>query len=235
MPRARRRFEEAIRNKKAIQYEYAAVLRDLELQIESAQAEVDAAKKIADYDQQLVEQRVSPLRKLEDAQLRLKQATLMLERLKVKHNLYKKAGEGLAADDPLNPKLSKMIVIDRPLDAEAGAKLVWEKLGLRLKVAELTPQPVRVPAFYRSGLLVLDVRDKSPAQTCGILKGDILVSWSIWQTPSLEKLLWILKLQETDPQPELTEDGQYWVVREAKMETGFLYIEVPTEAKPKED
>ena len=95
VPRARRRFEEAIRNKKAIQYEYAAVLRDLELQVESAQAEVDAAKLNADRRKQAVEQGASPVRQSEEAQLRLKQATLTLEQLKVRYELYKKAGEGL--------------------------------------------------------------------------------------------------------------------------------------------
>ncbi len=44
--KARRRVAEAIRNRKAIQDEYAAVLRDLELQIESARAEVDATKTV---------------------------------------------------------------------------------------------------------------------------------------------------------------------------------------------
>ena len=199
VPRARRRFEEAIRNKKAIQYEYAAVLRDLELQIESAQAEVDAAKKIADYDQQLVEQRVSPLRKLEEAQLRLKQATLMLERLKVKHNLYKKAGEGLDADDPLNPKLSQIFLIDRPLDAESAAKLIWDKIGLKFGEPVAAEKLGLQGSKYRGGLPIVDVREAG-SEKKAFNKGDVLVGLDKWETTSPDNVVGILKQFEAVPQ-----------------------------------
>lgn len=94
VPNARRRVAEALRNRKAIRDEYATVLRDLELQIESAQAEVDAAKSDAEGAERLVKANQAPTKVSVEAQLRLKQATLTLERIKVRYDLYKKAEEG---------------------------------------------------------------------------------------------------------------------------------------------
>ncbi|MBC8117289.1 MAG: pilus assembly protein N-terminal domain-containing protein [Candidatus Saccharimonas sp.] len=100
LSQVRNNLNEALRKLKPIQDEYIATLRELELQIESAQAEVDAAKKHADRFQQAVTAGAPITHKeSEDAQLRLKQATLTLERLKVRHDLYKKAGESVAVGD----------------------------------------------------------------------------------------------------------------------------------------
>ncbi|MCX7407786.1 MAG: hypothetical protein NTZ32_06850 [Planctomycetales bacterium] len=83
VPRARRRLDEAIRNRKAIQDEYAAVLRDLELQVESAQLEADAAKNNLERHVELSKNHAATRNELDATQLRLKQAALALERLKV--------------------------------------------------------------------------------------------------------------------------------------------------------
>ena len=97
VPRARRHLDEAIRNRKAILDEYAAVLRDLELQVESARVEADAAKKDADRARQLVEKNAIPQQKSKDAQLREKQSELALERLKVRYELYKAVSKQIVA------------------------------------------------------------------------------------------------------------------------------------------
>ncbi len=94
----RRKVEEAIRNRKAIQDEYAAILRDLELQIESAQVEVDAAKKEVERVDR--SEGAGRRKALEDAEIRLNQLTLVLERLKVRHNLYKKACVDISRPSP---------------------------------------------------------------------------------------------------------------------------------------
>ncbi len=98
VPRARRRLDEAIRNRKAIQDEYAAVLRDLELQVESAQLEADAAKNNFERHVELSKNHAATRNELDATKRRLKQAALALERLKVRFALYKKAGEGTAGD-----------------------------------------------------------------------------------------------------------------------------------------
>ena len=93
VPRARRLFDEAIRNRKAIQDEYAAVLRDLTLQVQSAELEAETAAKNTERIGKLVESGAAPQKELREAELRVKQTALALERLKVRFELYKKAGE----------------------------------------------------------------------------------------------------------------------------------------------
>ena len=96
VPRARRRLEEALRNRKNIQNEYAAILRELELQIEPAQAEQDAAQKNFEYHSQLRKSGVGTQKELDDATLRKNQSSIAVELLKLRRDLFQKAGEGSA-------------------------------------------------------------------------------------------------------------------------------------------
>ncbi|MEK6259836.1 MAG: secretin N-terminal domain-containing protein [Planctomycetota bacterium] len=95
LSQVRNNLNEALRKQKPILDEYAATLRDLELQIESAQIDVDAAKRDADRAAQLVKTGTTLAKVSDEAQRHLKQATLTLERLKVRYDLYKNAGEEL--------------------------------------------------------------------------------------------------------------------------------------------
>ena len=195
----RRRVEEAIRSRKAIQDEYAAVLRDLELQIEYAPVETDAAMKDADRARQLAEKNLMTQKESNDTQLREKQSALALERLRVRYDLYKKAGEGVAADDPLNPKLSQMIVIDRPVDAETAAKLIWDKIGLKFGEPVAAEKLGLQGSKYRGGLPIVDVREAG-SEKKAFNKGDVLVGLDKWETTSPDNVVWILKQFEAVPQ-----------------------------------
>ena len=95
---AQKQVDDAVWKQNVVADELRAVLRDFELQIESAQAE-------AEHELERVSQLegVGSRKATEDAQLRLRQATLALERLKVRYELYKRAGKGLATEGPMNP------------------------------------------------------------------------------------------------------------------------------------
>ncbi|MBC7818247.1 MAG: hypothetical protein IAG10_15280 [Planctomycetaceae bacterium] len=226
----------ALRKQKPILDEYTATLRDLELQIESAQAEVDAAKKHADRLQQAVTAGAPITRKeSEDAQLRLKQATLTVERLKVRHELYKKAGEGAAAEEaPLTAtdnNLSQTPASDGPLDAETAAKLIWEKLGLRLDQAVDAKQLPNKK--YRGGLLVGEVDEKRSADA-GIRKRDILVGLHKWETMSIDNVVWILRDPATQPKPpDSVVQINAYLVREGKVLIEKIEFSGITPTQPK--
>lgn len=77
----------------------------------------------------------------------------------------------------------------------SDAERVWESLGLRL-------EPVGSSLLrsyqkqYRGGLKVTAVRSDSPAATDGIRQGDVLLGIHIWETISLENVIYILKSSE---------------------------------------
>jgi serine protease Do len=72
---------------------------------------------------------------------------------------------------------------------------VWETLGLRLKAVG-TAQLRSYQKQYRGGLLVTSVRRDSPAARDGIRQGDVLLGMHIWETVSLDNLIYILKTEE---------------------------------------
>ncbi|MBC7816194.1 MAG: pilus assembly protein N-terminal domain-containing protein [Planctomycetaceae bacterium] len=225
--KARRQVAEAIRNRKAIQDEYASVLRDLELQIESAQIDVDAAKRDADRAAQLVKTGTTLAKVSEDAQLRLKQATLTLERLRVRSELYKKAGVGVAAEDPLNAtgNLSQTPASDGRPDAESAAKLIWEKLGLKFGEPVTAEKLGLLKPKYWGGLPIVEVREAGSAQKNGINKGDVLVGLDRWETISLDNVVWILNQPETLPMSHPTEVRlKFFVLRGGETRYGFLQM-----------
>ena len=157
---------------------------------------------------------------------RLRQAKLALERLKVRYDLYKKAGEGVAADDPLIPTLSPMVVIDRPLDAEAAAKLIWDKVGLKFGEPVTAEKIGSQGKKYRGGMPIVEVRDAESAEKKAFSKGDLLVGLDQWETTSLNNVVWILKQFETVPKPDQTDwIVKFFVIREGATKYGFLRVE----------
>ncbi len=72
---------------------------------------------------------------------------------------------------------------------------IWETLGMRLEAVGAS----RLRSYqkqYRGGLLVTSVRRDSPAAADGIRQGDILLGIHIWETISLENVIYILKSDE---------------------------------------
>jgi serine protease Do len=72
---------------------------------------------------------------------------------------------------------------------------IWQTLGVRLE--PVTASQLRGhQKQYRGGLLVTSVRDDSPASKDGIRQGDVLLGIHIWETVSLENVVYILNLEE---------------------------------------
>ena len=66
----------------------------------------------------------------------------------------------------------------------------WSVLGLRLKQADVQ-QVKQVDASYNGGLVVVAVRDQSPAFHAQLRPGDVLVGLMEWQTPNFKDLDWV--------------------------------------------
>ncbi len=75
------------------------------------------------------------------------------------------------------------------------ADRVWDTLGLRLEPVG-TAQLRGYQKQYRGGLMVTAVRRDSPAAADGIRQGDVLLGIHIWETISLENVIYILKSDE---------------------------------------
>lgn len=73
-----------------------------------------------------------------------------------------------------------------------ASSLAWSPIGLKLTQASEAELRNRHPN-YKKGLRVTQVRPNSPAETEGIMPGDILVAMHGWKTESLENLAYILQ------------------------------------------
>ncbi|MEJ5340652.1 MAG: trypsin-like peptidase domain-containing protein [Thermogutta sp.] len=70
---------------------------------------------------------------------------------------------------------------------------IWSLIGLRLE--PIPPERFRqqFQTHYRGGLLITDVRPGSPAASQGLRKGDVLVGMHLWETISVENVLYIIR------------------------------------------
>ena len=80
--------------------------------------------------------------------------------------------------------------------------VAWKTLGLQLVPVSEAEMMDRHPS-YKRGLRIVRVRPGSPADTEGILEGDILVAMHGWKTETLENLEYILR------QPDLQNDQDF--------------------------
>ena len=90
---AKHQLEDAVLNRKLIQDEYAATLKDLELQVKGASAEFRNADQARERIEQLAAKGAAAKDEVREAQFRQTQAFLALERLNLRFDLYRKAGE----------------------------------------------------------------------------------------------------------------------------------------------
>lgn len=88
------------------------------------------------------------------------------------------------------------------------AKEAWEKLGVRLAIADKQEVQTSTDKF-QGGLRVIEVRPGSPAAREKIIQGDIIVGILTWQTPTVEALAWILK----SPEFNRATTAKFFVVR----------------------
>lgn len=82
---------------------------------------------------------------------------------------------------------------ETPEVANADVQPAWELLGVELK--SIAPEEFRKnhQTRYHGGLSVAAVRPNSPAASQGIVPGDVLVGMHIWETVTLENVVYILK------------------------------------------
>jgi serine protease Do len=119
-------------------------------------------------------------------------------------------------NQPLNLKLT---LGNLPTTEVAENDSVWDLLGLRLD-----PIPARqfqqYRSRYRGGLSVSDVRPDSPAARQGIRRGDILVGMHVWETISIENVVYILG------RPDFTQLGplKFYILRGNETLFGHLTV-----------
>ena len=85
----------------------------------------------------------------------------------------------------------------------------WKMLGLQLVPTSEAEMKGRHPS-YKRGLRIVRVRPGSPADTEGILKGDILVAMHGWKTETMENLDYILR----QPDLQRDQDFMFYILRD---------------------
>ena len=115
----------------------------------------------------------------------------------------------LESDAPfqVNMKVKNGTTIDRvSFDLEqqrvSGSSLAWKPLGLKLTQVSASEMEGRHPN-YKRGLRVLEVRDNSPAESEGIMVGDVIVAMHGWKTETVDNLAYILERDDIDKQKDL--------------------------------
>ena len=97
--------------------------------------------------------------------------------------------------------------------------MAWGSLGMKL-VSAGDAEMVGRHATYKRGLRVTSVRPGSPADSEGILQGDVLVAMAGYKTESLENLQWVLE------QPDLQQQSSFmfYILREKEPFWGKMRV-----------
>ncbi len=103
-------------------------------------------------------------------------------------------------------------------DTNEGERF-WRVLGLRVSKLP-TDRTGVVPAKYRGGLVVTEVRAQSPAALNGIKKDDVLVGLSDWETLSVDNITWILN----QPLPAGQSGMKFLVIRGQETLYGHMQV-----------
>ncbi len=100
--------------------------------------------------------------------------------------------------------------------------IIWETLGLELKPISEETFKQQYKTRYRGGLMVAAIRPNSPAAEQGILPGDVLVGMHIWETISLENVLYVLQ------RPDLARINplKFYVLRGQETLYGYLPVAI---------
>lgn len=107
-----------------------------------------------------------------------------------------------------------------PVSNQSTASLLaWNPIGLKLVPASEAELRNRHPK-YKRGLRVVGVRKGSPAESEGIMPGDVLVAMHGWKTESLENLAYVLQ------RPDITkrQDFLFYILRDKEPFWGQMRI-----------
>lgn len=83
-----------------------------------------------------------------------------------------------------------------------SSSLAWKPLGVKLAQVSAAEMDGRHPN-YKRGLRVVEVRDDSPAESEGIMVGDVIVAMHGWKTETVENLEYILERDDIDSKKNL--------------------------------
>ncbi len=97
--------------------------------------------------------------------------------------------------------------------------MAWGSLGMKLVRADDALMLDRHPT-YKHGLQVVNVRPGSPADSEGILAGDVLVAMAGYKTESLENLQWVLEQPDLDQQSSF----MFYILREKEPFWGKMRV-----------
>ncbi len=117
---------------------------------------------------------------------------LDLERALLNHQVGEKVA--LTVQRNQQPVKVDLVLASAPKRSNDSDR-VWEALGVKLQPVS-GGQLRSYQKQYRGGLLVTSVRKDSPAAIDGIRQGDILLGIHIWETVSLENVIYILNTDE---------------------------------------
>ncbi len=126
---------------------------------------------------------------------------------------------------PLNVSVVLGEAPDLSLAADTGA---WELLGLDLRTMPASEFKHKFTTRYRGGLLVVNVRQSSPAAEQGIRAGDVLVGMHIWETVSLDNVAYILRR----PDFSSINPVKFFILRGSETLYGFLPINLKVARQP---
>ena len=73
----------------------------------------------------------------------------------------------------------------------------WQELGLKVE-PQAAARVQKLQSRYRGGLLVTEVRDGGPASDQGIRVGDILVGLHVWETITIDNVMYVLEKSRED-------------------------------------
>ena len=103
--------------------------------------------------------------------------------------------------------------------AAAPTSIAWMPIGLKLLPISESEMANRHPN-YKRGLRITSVRAGSPAESEGIMEGDVLVAMHGWKTESLENLAYILQRPDVVEQ----EDFMFYILRDNKPFWGQMRV-----------
>jgi len=101
--------------------------------------------------------------------------------------------------------------------APAPNDLVWNKMGLKVQPVAADQVSAANPQLH-GGLVVVDVRETSPASRAGFQRGDILIGLHQWETINLDNVLFVIN------HPDLASFAplRYFRIRGTALQRGWL-------------
>jgi serine protease Do len=119
------------------------------------------------------------------------------------------------------PVRAEPVVNDRPPPAFGSpSEVVWRRAGLRVQSVGADNVSASHPQL-RGGLVVLEVREGSPADRGGIHRGDILVGLHQWEMLNVDNILYVLN------HPDLAsfQPVKFYILRSGQVNRGVLPLE----------